>query len=284
MRKSNATKYLHQDADNLLDKQIESCFEGTKGPGSLPLKNYSEPIRGAIIPSDNYDLAGPAMAWAYYTVSGIKTPDVYIIISKNHNSEETTTSTLTTETPYGLVRIDQPFVRALVEKGNIQISDEDFSSQKSIDSQLPFLQYGKKSEIEKIKIVPILIGDKVNISELSADIKEVLSDQGKEAFFICASNMTRYGSKFKYVPFTEKVKETIYEMDGKALNFLKEMNYEGFQDYLKKNFMNISGKEAIGLMFKLITPNKVRLEQYYASFDIIDEKNPSIAYASLLIE
>jgi AmmeMemoRadiSam system protein B len=214
MRASNATNTLHKDAQNLLKEEIEKSFESDMGPGALPLKNFNEPIKGAIVPSDAYALAGPAMAWAYYSISGLEMPDVFVIFGKNYGSGKTVTSLSTIETPYGLVRVDQPFARALSEKGNVEIKDSDFENQKHIDAQLPFLQYGKFSELEKIKIVPLLVGDDVDIAELSTDIKETLADQGKKAFYICATNMTRYGSKFKYVPFTEKIKDTIYESAG----------------------------------------------------------------------
>jgi predicted class III extradiol MEMO1 family dioxygenase len=66
--------------------------------------------------------------------------------------------------------------------------------------------------------------------------------------------------------------------------FMKALDYEGFKSYIKKNFMNISGVDAIGLLFNLVKPTKLRLEQYYGSFDIIDETHPSIAYATMLVE
>ena len=280
MRKSNAEGRLHKDALNPLIKQIEECFEHRLGPGSLPPKN-NKLVNGILVPHDAYELAGPAMAWSYFSVGN---PDVFVIFGTNHNNSKSCLMQEPTETPFGVVRVDQNLARDLIEKGNLIDSSEDFSSDKKIDLQLPFLQYLNMHQLEKVKILPILLSEDANISEISADIKEVLAEQNKKATFICVSNMTRYGTQYKYAPYVNEIRKNIYDADAKVLELIKKKEMEKLSAYIEENLMTIWGLSAIKLLIKLVNPKEVHLQQYYTSGDLNEVDNPSVAYAALVLE
>ncbi len=280
MRKSNASGFLHKDAINPLVRQIEECFEHELGPGSLPPKN-NELIPGVIVPHDAYEIAGPVMAWSYFSVGK---PDVYVIFGTNHNSNRTCLMQEPTETPLGVVRVDQKLARALLEKGNVIESLNDFVNDKKIDLQLPFIQYLNRERMEKVKILPILLSEDANISELSADIKECLSDQDKSATFICVTNLTRYGTKYKYAPYVNDIRKNLYDADARIIELLKNGEMKKLSDYVEKNLMPVWGLPAMELLLKLVKPKEVHLQQYYTSGDMNDVDNPSITYASLMLE
>lgn len=279
MRKSNTTGTLHKDGLNTLKQQIEECFEHDLGPGSLPPKNNKH-LSGVIVPHDAYDLAGPAMAWSYFSLGS---PDVYVVFGMNHSNNNSVLMQETTETPFGMLRVDQNFARALLEKGNIKESPEDFLNDKKIDLQMPFLQYLNLQNLEKIKVLPILLSPEADISEISADIKEILTEQNKSASFICVSNMTRYGTQYKYAPFVNDIRKNIYDIDSKIFDFLKNKDVSGMKKYVDDNLMTIWSIPAIKLLLKLVD-GEAQLQQYYTSGDVNNIDNPSVAYAAVVFD
>ena len=289
MRSPIANKTHYPNGITLLDNKFIELFENEKGPGSLPLRKSfeenKEPVKAIIVPHAPYDLAGHAMAWGYKALAeeGLAS-NLYIIFAQAQSSEESGTSMQTFQTPYGEVRTDQTFIRALIEKKHIKLNDKLHDQESTIEIQLPFLQYINKSEMEKVKIIPIIVNSETEFSELAVDIKETLVDQGKEATFIFISNLTSYGRNFKYVPFTEKIPENIAHVDKQFIDAIKETDAEKFELALKDTLAPISGYYALMMFFSLCKGDKVLLEQNYLSGDINKNYHTTVSYASFIVK
>lgn len=288
MREPIANKTHYANGETLLDKQITELFEHEKGPGALPATKLDsqtdKPLKGIIVPHAPYKLAGPCMAWAYGALAEEAREDpIYIIIAQ---AQQTTQDGATMETyamPYGEVRVDQTFLRALIEKGNIQLNDKLHATENVVEIQLPMLQFARKPNTEKIKIVPLIVGPTTKLNELSIDIKETLLEQNKEAICIFVSNLTAYGRDFKYVPFTEHIPEEIAKVDKQFIQAIKTHDKEAFKTAVKETLAPLSGYHALLLYFYLLNPENTEIEQYYLSGDMNKNYNASVSYASFLI-
>lgn len=292
MRKPIANKTHYANGITLLDRQFEEIFNHEKGPGTTPIKQKNsaddkktEPVSALIVPHAPYQLAGPAMAWAYKALAeNHQDSNLFIIIAQAQHSIMAGSTMETFVTPYGEVRIDQTFLRELVAKGNLEINNLAHEKESLIEIQLPFLQYIFKSNAEKVKIVPILVNTQTNIEELSVDIKETLLEQNKKATLIFVSNMTSYGRNFHYVPFTEHIAKNLGELDKRIIDSIIAFDKQQFLTTLQETMAPLSGFSAIEMFFQLANPKKILLEQYYLSGDINQNYLNTIGYASFVIK
>ncbi|MFP4195186.1 MAG: AmmeMemoRadiSam system protein B [Candidatus Woesearchaeota archaeon] len=292
MRQPIANKTHYPNGITLLDKKFEELFNHEKGPGALPMKQSSGlskskassgEIKAVITPHASYDLAGPCMAWSYGALAENERPDIYIIVGQAQKGTGEGLSMETFQTPYGEVRVDQEFARALLEKKHIKQDDRLHRNESLIEVQLPFLQYINKPRIEKVKILPLLLRPESDVQELAVDIKETLLDQEKTAKFIFVTNMTSYGRNFHFVPFTEEVQDNISKIDNKLFQPLKNYDEDQFFEQAKEMMVPISGYGGLRLFFKLFQPQVIDLEQYYLSGEINGDFATTVSFASLVL-
>ncbi len=280
---------FYQRARSLLDRQITECFEGEKGPGALPSTNLKSntKVKAVIVPHAGYAYSGQAAAWSYKHLAEQGMSDLYIIIGPSHGSSKSALTTQTFDMPYGYVRVDQHFARELMKKGNITEDDSIHDDEHSVEVQIPFLQFIFKKEAEKLKILPILVGQDISrdkLKKLALDIQEVAMDMNKNVTLIISSDFTHYGPAYKYMPFESHRKENVYKMDEAAINLIKEFKSEEFLDLINKELMTICGALPIYLLLNYFKSGKVMLEQYYTSADLdtkSDYRN-SVSYASII--
>lgn len=277
----------HYPADSqLLQKQIEELFTGERGPGALPVKNIVEkPLQALLVPHASYDLAGYCMAWGYNALAQehVEEP-LYILVGCAQNSTDAGTTLETFQLPIGEIRPDQEFLKALVEKEHIAVNDELHAQESLLEIQLPFLQFIHGEKRMGIKIAPLLVSPQTNLKELALDIKETLLEQNKQATIIVVNNFTQYGREFKYVPFTEQVTQHILEIDSQLFSALKEFDKQKFLDVISQTLVPISSQSAVELLFELISPEQVLVEQAYLSGDITGDYKNTVSFASIVFK
>jgi AmmeMemoRadiSam system protein B len=285
MRKAAVMGTFYEKGETTLLQQLQECFEGERGPGALPpelQKNRKAPLPKAIlVPHAGYKYSGACAAWAYKTLGEAPIADVYIILAPSHHSTESGLTQEPFETPLGIVRVDQDLARRLLEKGTIKENPIVHEQEHSIEVQLPFLQFINKGAIEKLKILPILVGHDLDITTLAIDMKEILLDTGKKAVFIVSTDLTHYGRNYHYLPFTADVQENISLLDKGALDIIKKGDGEGFLAYIEEHMMTLCGSYAVAFLLKLIKANKVNLEQYYTSTAVTGDQKNSVSYAAM---
>ena len=284
MREAIGAGTYYQRGETLLAEEIEGSYHHDRGPGTTPLKEQKKRVKAIIAPNSPYAHCAPCAAWAYKELAETPLPDLYIILSPNHHSAESGVTTETFLTPLGMVRVDQEFARGLVSKGTISYDDEIHNREHGIEIQLPYLQFAKRKEEEKIKILPLIISSDCSLEQLSADLKETLLEQGKKAIFIVSSDFLRHGPLFHYVRYLEDTIDNVYEFDKRGIDLIKAQNPQGWQSYIDKSFAPIDGTIAITLLLKLLKPCDVRLEQYYTSAEILNEQKNTVSYAAIVFE
>lgn len=273
MRTSSMSGTAFPAGESSLKKAIEEAFQHEKGPGSLPLKNGKH--IAAIVPHGGYAVVGPALAWSYYALKPAK---LVIILCPNTKNLESGVIADTWETPLGMVRADQEFLRELVAKETIQ---QKKLSTEPMEVQLPFLQYIFG---EQLKIAPIVVSADIDLQQLALDIKETLIEQHKDATVIAISNFTVHGSAYKNVRFTMDPQKQILEFDKELIDLICQKKVTEFQEFVKEKMPNISGVLPVELLLRLLTKQQGKLEQYYLSSEFTGDEKNSVSYASIVFE
>jgi MEMO1 family protein len=284
VRKAVFAGQFYEHNEQALDKQITACFEGKNGPGSLPLLKRTRHIQAIIAPHAGYQYSGPCAAWAYKEVAEAEFADIYIIIGPNHSGTENAVSMEGYETPFGIARIDQEFVKLLLEKNDeLKIDEQAHAREHSIEVQIPFLQFATKDNMHGLKIVPIIIHE-IDYLKLGLDLKETIIESGKKVIIIVSSDFTHYGHSYHFIPFSKDVKKNIYDMDRKALDFIQALNPDGFISYVDETMDTICGAFPIAVLLKTLKHAKVEILQYYTSADLEEDQayKNSVSYAAIL--
>lgn len=283
-RKPVVAGQFYEGSMDKLDKQIRECYLGEKGPGEIPILKRTKKIKAIIAPHAGYQFSGQCAAWAYKELAETPMPDIYILLGVSHKGHDTCISTDNWETPYGVVRIDQEFASALVKKGNIKVDNQAHLDEHSIEVQLPMLQFANRNEFEKIKIIPIMVGEQDEYKTLALDIKETLLDMEKTAIFITSSDFTHYGRNYHYLPFTMKIPENIQKLDNDAIDLIKKLNSIEFLKYVDTTGATICGKNGIALLIELFAHAKVQLLSYYMSGDFEADYKNTVSYVAISFE
>ncbi|KYK25052.1 hypothetical protein AYK26_02555 [Euryarchaeota archaeon SM23-78] len=285
MRKAAYAGLFYPKTIASLSKMLEECFTNKLGPGALPSKPRpgAKSLKAAISPHAGYVYSGMAAAWSYKALAEAELPDLFILLGPNHRSNESGVSLETFETPLGFVRPDQEFGKALVKKDNIVINERIHAHEHSLEVQLPFLQFAFGTRAEKIKILPLLVSDDLDLDKAAKDLKETISEMKRKVTFIVSTDFTHYGFSYGYMPFSDNIKENLSKLDKGAINLILKGDAQGFEKYIHKTGASICGYLPIILLLKIITFDKASLEQYYTSGDVVGDYSNSVSYASIVL-
>jgi AmmeMemoRadiSam system protein B len=266
-----------------LRKQIQSCFLSKFGPGKEPSKEISKKLIGVISPHAGYMFSGPCQAFSYKEIAEAKLPDVYIIIGLSHSGYPTCISSQDWKTPLGTVKCDKEFQEVLSK--HLDVNEDMHLSEHSIEVQLPFLQYA--TENSAIKIAPITASPDMDYREIADHIFNALQITKRTALIITSSDFTHYGDNYRYLPFTQKIKENMHALDKGALKQIEALNSASFLKYVNDTGATICGNYPIAVLLELskrLGAKKGSLLQYYTSGDIVEDYSSAVGYASVKIE
>ncbi len=284
MRSVIVAGQFYEANPRLLEKQIAECFTGKKGPGELPVSKRKGFVLGAICPHAGYIFSGMCAAWSYKEIGEAEIPDLYIIAAPSHTGFGSGISTDIWQTPLGEIRVDKKFAEAFMKKSGLKENELAHVEEHAIEVQLPFLQFVNKNDINRIKILPIVLSDDVDYKKLAMDLKETIVETGKKVCFIASSDFTHYGHNYGYVPFTSDVPERLYKLDADAIKFIIKRDDEGFLKYVYETGATICGAIPIAFMLRTVKFSKAELLQYYTSGDIVGDYKSAVGYASIVFK
>lgn len=261
-----------------LDEQIRSCFNSRFGPGDLPIDKRERRVFGVVSAHAGYMFSGPAMAWSYKEIAESKFPDVYIILGVNHSGfgRDFSIDLRDYETPFGVVKVDREI--------DLGLREEHINNEHSIEVQLPFLQFANKSRLKDIRIFPILVNnyDYEKCKELGRRIAKLK----KRICIIASSDFTHYGSMYGYAPFVFNKRESMYELDKGAIEFICKLDGKGFLEYKEKKGATICGAGPIIITIeacKILGSKEGKLLHYYTSGDVVKDYDNMVGYASIVL-
>jgi len=287
VRKAIVAGQFYESDFNELQEQIKQSFLHEKGPGALPIKKREKNILGIIGPHAGYFFSGAGAAWSFKEIAESKFPDTYIMIGLSHSSFRSCVSLQDWETPFGVVKVDKAFGERLVRNSRLKEDEFAHSQEHSIEVQLPFLQYVNKDYLDKLRIAPIIASPDLKYTNLAESIKKIIQDLKRKVCIIASSDFTHYGINYGYMPFTEDIKKNLYNLDNKAIEFIKKLDAYHFLEYTERTGATICGKYPIAVtidLCKMLGAKKARLLQYYTSGDIINDYSSAVGYASIVFE
>lgn len=284
---------FYESDPGLLREQVKGCFLSEMGPGSMPKRSGSidASIRGIIVPHAGLVFSGMCAAHAYKKVAeSCSEPPVFLILGVNHTGQGTTSLMLDDwETPIGVVKVEEGLGKMLQDAG---IPDDPLAHrhEHSIEVQLPFLQilYG-----EKARFVPLAMSDMEELDGTSKIIAEsILSfekETGRKVVIVASADLTHYGPNYGYVPFEDRVKEQLKELDQGAIKTILAKDPDAFIGYLRKTGATICGALTIPCLLMVLRileegsdkNTSGKLLQYYTSGDVLDDFKNSVSYASI---
>jgi len=164
--------------------------------------------------------------------------------------------------------------------------EEAHTKEFSIEVQLPFLQYLFQNRMQT-RFVPLLIGNE-DPKEIAKIIQRAIDTYGKRVCILVSTDLTHYGNRYQYLPFVYNIKEELYKMDAKAINFITSMDTEGFMKYCTSINSTIYGKNAVAVLLEYLDMKEkvfnFNLLRYYTSADLTGEyERGAVGYASIVV-
>jgi AmmeMemoRadiSam system protein B len=285
MRQPIVDGQFYEADETELKKQIESCFKSKFGPGNLPYLERKKHIIGVISPHAGYQFSGPCQAFAYKEIAESTISDVYILLGLSHNGFESCISLEDWQTPLGIIKNDKDLAKKISTSTRLPIDEIPHQNEHSIEVQLPFLQFVNKNK--EFKIVPIIINSDININDFAKNLSEIIKNSKKSVIFIASSDFTHYGYNYRFTPFSKDIKQNMYNLDKGAIESIKNLNSDGFLDYIEKTEATICGKYPIAAIIEIaknLGAKKAELLKYYTSADLFGDYSNAVGYASILLK
>jgi MEMO1 family protein len=180
-------------------------------------------------------------------------------------------------TPYGSIPIDHEAIDAIARGMPLLRGDAVHAGEHSTQIQYPLLQVALKA----FTLVPLIVGDMDRAAlERAAVALAPLMD--RETLLLVSSDFTHYGEDFGYAPFREAVRDQVEQVDLDAFALIRDLNVDGFIDYVRQKQTTICGHNPIAVMLRLLPPG-TRLEKlhYATSSDESNDYSRFVCYLAL---
>lgn len=267
-----------------LKTQIKSSFFSFKFNPKNTSETKTNEFKAFIVPNDNYNYCGSALAHAYKKIKNNIIPELIVILGIDHNNLSSNYSLFPEGewmTPLGEIKINNEFTTLLLKTKEFQIDKYSHLNEKSIELQLPFLKYIFKEKMPEI--VPITIdsmNEDINIKNKVNKLFESWANSGKRILFICVSNL--HSEKFK----TIKRQEEIKKIDEKLIELINNLKIKEIKKYVKENKLNIDGINSIIFFLSLLKKMKGRIVKgekliHYFNQDITKKTELLTDYVSI---
>ncbi|KAF9171011.1 hypothetical protein BGX21_008181 [Mortierella sp. AD011] len=219
-------------------------------------------------------------------------------------------------TPLGDLVIDQEVNKALYKTGQFEhMSQDTDEDEHSIEMHLPYVYKVFEKQMDKVKIVPILVGALTESTERQFGklLAPYLGDH--ENLFIVSSDFCHWGQRFSYTyyadnngtatqalaqagkrisPESPKIFESIEKLDREGMEKIEQQSHSAFCKYLSRTKNTICGRHPIGVLMaaletikednKTEDPYKIRFVHYSQSSSAISTSDSSVSYASAFVQ
>jgi AmmeMemoRadiSam system protein B len=183
-------------------------------------------------------------------------------------------------TPLGLVELDTATIERLAARPGVRIDDEPFYPEHCLEAEIPFLQ---RILEPGWRLVPMLLGSAGEGQSLQTVADAVRPWVDQTTLLVASSDFTHYGHSFHYVPFETEIPRRIRELDHGALERILAGDLDGFEAYVARTGATICGRDAIGLVLRLLPAQREAiLAAYDTSGRLTGTWDHSVSYASLI--
>lgn len=171
--------------------------------------------RALIAPHAGYIYSGPIAGSAYATLLNASGIHRVILLAPAHRVAFrgiTYSSATHFETPLGLVPVDREVLDKIAPLPALQLNDEAFQDEHSIEVQLPFLQ----EILSDFKIIPLLVGD-ASAQQVAEILEQTWNPQ--ENLIVISSDLSHYLDYETATEMDQKTSRAIEALEPEALTY-----------------------------------------------------------------
>ncbi len=229
---------------------------------------------GVVSPHAGFMYSGDVAGAVY---SQIEIPDTVILIGPNHTGRGENVSVMTEgiwSMPMGDVAVDEELAKILCEETSIAKPDSlAHECEHSLETQLPFLQYFKKS----FKIVPICLKktDYSHCEKLSQAIVKSIERIKRPVLIVASSDMTHFESH-----------DAAGVKDKQALDKIKNRDALGLHETVRQEQISMCGVSPVTVMLlcsEKLGAQQAELVKYMTSGEVNGDKNRVVGYAGVIV-
>lgn len=161
VRRPAVAGMFYESSPDRLRAQLENCFMGNLGPGTIPevAQSALEGLAGLVVPHAGLMYSGCAAAHSYAVLASHGRPDLAVIVGPNHTGYGEPLAVMTGgvwKTPLGEVEIDGEAAHELIRLcPEVADSPPAHLSEHCLEVQLPFLQYLYG---DRFRLLPLVLG------------------------------------------------------------------------------------------------------------------------------
>ncbi len=271
-----AGMFYEEDAKKL-DRAVRGMLKGVPAPGGGRL-------RAAVVPHAGYVYSGSCAATAY---AALKTGDYdrVIILAPSHTRgfrglALPTLGMAQYATPLGAVPLDRPACDQIAALPGFSREPDLVTREHAVEVQLPFLQ----AALGRFSLVPIICGS-LSAADLDRASKALAPFVTDRTLVIASSDFTHYGEDFGYQPFTEDIREHLYEYLDEASSAVATRNRAAFRAHCEKTGDTICGRFPIdiliGILDEIKEPVEGRVLAKLTSGDRTGDYQHCVSYAAI---
>jgi AmmeMemoRadiSam system protein B len=226
-----------------------------------------------VSPHAGFVYSGPVAGAVY---SSVDLPEHFVILGPSHREIRPLFAIATKgtwQTPLGEVSLD-PVLSEAVRRRSALIEEEDgaHAQEHSLEVQLPFIQYLRKS----FSIVPICISyqaDYGSLEELGRAVAGGIKEIGRPALIVASTDMSHYVSQ-----------ETAKRKDFLAIDKILALDARGLYDIVQRENISMCGFQptaAAIIAARELGAGKAELIRYQTSGDASGDYDQVVGYAGL---
>ena len=282
MRKPIASDSFYSSDPSELFSQVKSFL----------LEVNKEDAEIIISPHAGYIYSGRCAGEVYSRFDKKEKIDTIILLGPNHSGvgENISISFQSFLTPFGKVDNDNELGRLILNNAKEEGLDIDenqnaHNSEHSLEVQLPFVQtvYGNE-----VGIVPLIFRKMSHEGgiKFAEVIYRSVKNLERKVKIVLSSDFSHYGDFYGFIPFTDNIKENLYNLDMKAVDFILNLDSYNFYNYAIKK-TTICGIYAIivGIeLAKLFNFNSVEKVCFYNSGDVTRDYSNSVDYVGIIFK
>lgn len=241
-------------------------------------------IKAFIVPHAGYEYSGTVAAAVYRLITKSSFSKV-IILAPAHDASYKGVMIPTSNfyhIPSGTLMVAWRDLQKLIKKPYFIQGDKAFAQEHSLEMQLPLLHY----YVKNVKIVPLIIGS-INEQQAYAIAQELQSIIDQQTLVIVSTDLTHYGKRFSYTPFTDKISERIRQLDAQILSAIQDQTVKEFVALIKKTGATVCGTAPLMIFLALCEQHAFgpHLESRLIAYDTSASQGDvdgSVSYAGLV--
>ena len=293
----------YEDDEETLMEQLDKYM----GRARTTTDQYAgKKVKAIVSPHAGYRFSAPTAAHGYECLSKASNFDqirTVFVLGPCHRIYLEESCALSRchqcNTPLGALKVHHKIQTELMEKYPrlfVTLKDKKHEEDEhSLEMQFPFIAHVFKQRLDKIQIVPVMVGD------LSKDTLETMGEaltpfmEDDECLFVTSSDFCHWGSRFSYQLVYNKqvsIDQSIRQLDMLGVEKITQQskNPDEFYNYMKKYKNTICGKYPILILLHGLNKSEkwkdnhdMRFLHYSQSSAVKDMQDSSVSYVSIAL-